>query len=227
MNFSFEWGCTTGAAPDPAAPGVRLLRTLDWPFHGLGRHVLVARQEGPAGVSYNITWAGFIGAITAMAPGRFSVAINQAPVPRHGPRRLPYPWLVDWAVSRVKTFRGRRLPPAHLLRRVIDHCPSYAEARRLLSETPLALPVFFILAGTEPEEACVIERLEDEAFVHQHPAAVANDWLNPSLRGHARGVDSAGRLRRMRAHCAAPPDGGFDWLRYPVLNSDTRSRESC
>jgi hypothetical protein len=222
MNFSFEWGCTSGAAPDPAAPGVRLLRTLDWPFHGLGRHVLVARQEGPAGASYNITWAGFVGVITAMAPGRFSVAINQAPVLRHGPRYLPYPWPLDWVVSRVKTFRGRHLPPAHLLRRVIDHCQSFSEACRALSETPLALPAFFTVAGTEPEEACVIERLEEDAFIHRHPAAVANHWLNPSLHGHARGIDSEGRLRRMRAYCAAPPDGGFEWLSYPVLNSYTR-----
>ena len=34
---------------DPTAPGMRLLRTLDWPFHGLGRNLVVARQTGPAG----------------------------------------------------------------------------------------------------------------------------------------------------------------------------------
>ena len=34
LNYSYEWGCTTGAAPDGG--GVTLMRTLDWPVDGLG-----------------------------------------------------------------------------------------------------------------------------------------------------------------------------------------------
>jgi hypothetical protein len=34
LNYSYEWGCTTGAAAD--GEGVTLMRTLDWPFDGLG-----------------------------------------------------------------------------------------------------------------------------------------------------------------------------------------------
>jgi hypothetical protein len=29
LNLSYEWGCTTAVAADPAAPGQRLIRTLD------------------------------------------------------------------------------------------------------------------------------------------------------------------------------------------------------
>ena len=46
MNMSYEWGCTTGVAAEPGGQGMRLLRTLDWPFHGMGREVVVAVTNG-------------------------------------------------------------------------------------------------------------------------------------------------------------------------------------
>ena len=49
MNHAYEWGCTTSAGADPEGEGVRLLRTLDWPFDGLGKHVVVVRQETDVG----------------------------------------------------------------------------------------------------------------------------------------------------------------------------------
>ena len=46
LNMSYEWRCSAGVGADPTGTGNRLLRTLDWPMHGLGRAVVVARQEG-------------------------------------------------------------------------------------------------------------------------------------------------------------------------------------
>ena len=66
-----------------------LARTLDWPFPGLGRHLEVARMRGPAGDFDNVTWPGYVGALTASAPGRFAASINQAPLWR----RTRRPWL--------------------------------------------------------------------------------------------------------------------------------------
>ena len=43
---------------------------------------LVARHESPAGSWLNVTWPGFVGVLTGMAPGRFSIAYNQAPIRR-------------------------------------------------------------------------------------------------------------------------------------------------
>ena len=68
MNLCFEWACTSGVMDDPTAPGMRLLRTLDWPFHGLGRNLVIARQDGPAGEFLNMTWPGFTGAVQGIAP---------------------------------------------------------------------------------------------------------------------------------------------------------------
>ena len=217
MNLCFEWGCTTGVAPDPEGGGMRMLRTLDWPFHGLGRHVVLARQTGPAGDFYNITWPGFVGVITAFAPGRFALAINQAPLVRRG--YLPLP--LDWLANRIKVFQSRHLPPAHLARRVMETCRSYDEAKDMLETAPIAVPGFFSLSGTKSGEGCVIERTENRAWVHRAPTSVANHWLSPGLRGKPRGVESERRHRLMSGLCRNPVPG-FEWLVEPVLNADTR-----
>jgi hypothetical protein len=217
MNLCFEWGCTTGVAAEPDGKGMRMLRTLDWPFHGIGRHVVVARQTGPAGDYLNITWPGFVGVVTAMAPGRFALAINQAPLVRRG--YLPLP--ADWLANRVAVFRSRELPPVHLARRIMETCRNYDEARETIERTPLALPAIFTLAGVARGAGCVIERTQTRAWTHTAPAATANHWLSRGLKGHPRGIDSRRRLRLMNGLCRQKSDG-FKWLIAPVLNPDTR-----
>ena len=76
LNLSYEWSCTVAVGRDPSGAGNRMLRTLDWPLDGLGRDVVVARFEGTEGRYDAVTWPGFVGIATAMAPGRFSAAIN-------------------------------------------------------------------------------------------------------------------------------------------------------
>lgn len=217
MNLCFEWGCTTGVAADPSGPGMRMLRTLDWPFEGLGRHMVLARQSGAAGEFINLTWPGFVGVVTAMAPGRFALAINQAPLVRRG----YLPVFADWIANRLRVFRSAHLPPVHLARRAMENCTTYAAARDLLETTPLALPAFFILAGAGAGQGCVIERTETRAWTHEAPASIANHWLTRGLRGRPRGIDSARRHRLMNGLCRNPLDG-FDWLVQPVLNPNTR-----
>lgn len=216
LNMSFEWGCTTGALPD--ADGVpRLLRVLDWPLDGLGRNVVVARRRTPAGALIDITWPGSTGVITALAPGRFAVAMNQAP---RRPRGLGF--VGDWVVNRVAMLRSAELPPAHLLRQVCEAAPDFAAARRLLAETPLAVGAIFILAGIRPGETCVIERQESAARLHDGEGAVAaNAWLGADWPGVPRGRENP---QRIAALAAASRDAGddFSWLRAPVLNERTR-----
>ena len=218
MNLCLEWACTSGVMNDPTAPGMRLLRTLDWPFHGLGRNLVIAKQEGQAGTFLNLTWPGFAGTVQGMAPGRFALALNQAPLVRH----LSLPIYVDWLVNRIKVFSSKRIPPVFLLRRVFETCGNYAQARDLLETTPLALPAIFSLVGTETNEGCVIERLEHRAVVHEAPAAAANHWAGMTFRpGRPRGIESLRRHRLMNGFTHSDV-GRFDWLTFPILNEDTR-----
>ncbi len=215
LNMSYEWSCTTAVVAD-AACGMRLLRTLDWPLTGLGRTVLVARQRGAAGHYYSITWPGFVGVLTGLAPGRFSAAINQPPL-----RRVTGLKPLDWVIARVGLWRENGLPATHLLRRVFDTCRTYAEARQMLIETPLCLPAFFTLAGIEPGEGCVIERRQRSAAVHEAPAVMSNHWVGFALQGHDRGHDSI-RRRALMSGLAPDADESLSWLQPPILNPTTR-----
>lgn len=216
LNLSYEWTCTTGVGPDPAGQGSRLRRTLDWQLDGLGRNAVVAAIEAPAGSYFNITWPGFVGVATAMAPGRFSAALNQPPAPRWC-GVLP----VDWAIARSRFWRSRALPPVHLLRKVFDEARTYDEAKRLLCETPVSVPAFFTLSGTAAAQGCIVERLESRFACRLAPASIANHWVSFPVAGWERGADTVRRFELMEEMRDLPGDD-FDWVRPPILNETTR-----
>jgi len=232
LNMIYEWSCTTGAAPDPSGEGVRLVRILDWAWPGLGQHLVTARSRGPAGPFLSATWPGAVGLFTGMAPGRFAAGLNQAPL-----RKVTGIYTFDIAFSWLRMWRGGGLPAALLLRQTFETARSYAEARDRLADPTqrVAVPAFFVLCGTRPGEACVIERLETDAVVHEgETAVVANDWLSPGLKGAGpsfpRGegrseADTrllcAERRAQLTDHLRAPIDD-LSWLSPPVLNRRTR-----
>jgi len=227
LNMSHEWACSSGVAASPHLPeGAEnhLLRALDWRMHGLGENLLAVRRRGAGGPWIDLTWPGFVGTIQGLAPGRFAAAFNQAPL--HRRTRL---FGADWALQRRRFWRSRNLPPAHLLRRVFDQARNFAEAKDLLCQTPLALPVIYALVGPRPGEAIIIERLEDQAVVREAQAdarqdvgvAAANHWQATCQPGHPRGVESERRSVRL-AESMPHAGAGLDWLAPPVLNELTR-----
>lgn len=220
LNLSFEWACTAAIGPDPDGVGARLLRTLDWNLEGLGETVMVARHDGPAGPWLNVTWPGFVGALTVLAPGRFAAAINQPPMRMTSLGPLGMPVVIDWLVVRARVLRSAALPPAHLLRQVCERARDYAEARRMLAETPVCIPVFYTLCGLAPEEGCLIERLENQAFCFEAPVCAANHWLAPGQTGRPRTGTSPQRQALLRDRMDEAT--GLDWLEPPVLNPTTR-----
>ena len=111
--------------------------------------------------------------------------------------------------------------PAHLLREVFEQAHSFAAARRMLTDRPIASPAIFSLAGVKPSETVVIERTELGSQVHEGSNFAANHWQACGWRGRARGRDSAGRAHHMHvAKIALTPD--FRWLAPPILNARTR-----
>lgn len=219
LNLSFEWGCTSGCAARGDDHLPTLYRVLDWPLR-VGGEVVVARHQTPVGPYLNITWPGFVGVLTGMAPGRFAAAINQAPIQYTFKRRgLTLP--VDWAVNRWRVARQTALPPAHLLRRVFETCTTYAEARQMLETTPICISAIFTLSGTAPGEGCVIERTEQDFSTLEMPVAAANHWTTPRFRGRPRIFRSRTRQAVLRASIIDGPEG-LTWLHPPVLNGLTR-----
>ena len=231
LNGCYQWGCTALAREQGDAPW--LVRTLDWPFPGLGRHVEVARMRGIAGDFDSVTWPGYVGVLTASAPGRFAACINQAPMRR----RTGRPWLrpYDLALNALQTWGLRAIPPDHLLREVFETCATFAEAKHRLETATLARPVIYTLVGCRVGERCVIERTQDGFVSREHDTAAANDWMRsrPSWEARVgpevlftRTFDEAAENSRARCDFLATWPGAFagrfDWVAPPVLNAQTR-----
>ncbi len=216
FSVNYEWGCTCKVAPAADHRSARLIRVLDWKTPGLGQNVLAARVESPHGRYVTLTWPGYTGVLSAMAPGRFSAALNQAPM-----RKAIGFYVLDWAANRRRVWKMPHPTPAHLLRTVFETAPTFDDARRMLASAPISTPAIFSLAGVRPKETTVIERTETDARVHDGANVAANHWQAPGWRGRSRGEDSAGRARLL--HAATPElDARFPWLSAPILNSRTR-----
>jgi hypothetical protein len=233
LNASYQWGCTARACEQGGAPW--LIRTLDWPFHGLGRHAEIARMHGAAGDFFSVTWPGYVGALTAIAPFRFAAAVNQAPMRRRTKHRWLRPY--DFAANVRTAWRSAgRMPPDQLLRRTFELCEDFAAARRMLETTPVARPVIYVLIGRAPHERCIIERTETAFTTREDETSAANDWVpcRPGWEGRIgtrRFLTStfaeAGGFSRARRDSLDRWDGAcnaanFDWVREPVLNPYTR-----
>ena len=224
-NTAYEWACTAGTSRGSIGAPV-LARTLDWPFPGMGRHVILARQTGAAGDFWNVTWPGAVGVLTAVAPGRFAASVNQAPLRRRC--GLPLLRTLDYAANALTTFfRVRHAPPDHVLRQVFETAPDYTAAKEMLRVIPVARPVLFTLAGTGVGESCLIEREETSARVIEGDVVVANDWQQPRRNWEERtisGITDINSQNRCSAFTKRLAERGaaFDWVIPPVLNWATR-----
>jgi hypothetical protein len=217
FSVNYEWGCTCRAAPSPDGRSARLIRVLDWQAPGLGANLICAKVSGAdAGSFALLTWPGYTGVLQVMAPGRFSAALNQAPM-----RKATGLFYVDWAANRRRVWHMPHPTPAHLLRKVAEEATDFAEARRMLIEQPISTPAIFTLAGTEAAETAVIERTEREARARNGAHVAANHWETPGWHGHARGDKSSDRACIMKG-VDTSFDAAFEWLTPPILNDNTR-----
>src|SRR5262245_20898704 len=233
LNCSYLWSCTSTAWEEKGIPWIA--RTLDWPFPGLGRYADVVHAQGHAGDYFSVTWPGYAGVLTAMAPLRFAACLNQAPMWR----RTQHPWLrlYDIAANGLHTWANvRDIPADQLLRQAFESCGTYAAAKGMLEMTPVARPVIYTLIGCAPGERCVIERTEDTCTAREDDTSAANDWVPSRPMWDARmsaayflSLSSAEAAARCHARRDALANwhgqfspSGFGWVEPPVLNPYTR-----
>ncbi|MBI2740598.1 MAG: hypothetical protein HYX38_29140 [Rhodospirillales bacterium] len=158
----------------------------------MGRLVEIVRQRGPAGDFLNVTWPGFAGVLTAVAPGRFAASINPAPMRRH----TKAGWLLwlDYALNALAAlFTSGRPPPEYVLRRAFETCATFEEACRLLARAPVA------------------NAWRD----HSH------GW-RPRVCGEGTPIENNRRRIAAMAACTGVHPPNLEWAAAPVMNAFTR-----
>lgn len=157
-------GCTAVAFNLPDNSGVAHVRNLDWALSGIGPKTCLIHYDSPAGPFTSVGWPGFVGVLSAIAPGRFSATINQAPQYRTS--------LVGWPVS-------------FALRDTFEKRANAAAAVEDLCNTDLAASALFLVVGTQPVDATVIEHLGPKAKcrgMRKGVISVANNYEIPDFQ---------------------------------------------
>ncbi|XP_072526281.1 acid ceramidase [Salminus brasiliensis] len=93
-------------------------------------------------------FAGYVGMLTGIRPHVFTLTMNERFSLDGG-----YIGILEWIL-------GKRdgMWMSFLTRSVLENATSYAEAKKLLSDTKLLAPAYFILGGNQTGEACIITR---------------------------------------------------------------------
>jgi hypothetical protein len=163
-------GCTAFACDTPDGP--IHARNLDWWTEDqmLSQLTCVVRAQGAAAGPYElVSWPGFIGAVSGMAPGRFAVTLNAV----------------------ISSERPSLAPPVVLLiRQALETCSAYGEALDLLARSPIAADCLLLVTGTKAGEMAVIERTSTRAAVRGPErgfVAVTNDYRRLDAAGVMRG----------------------------------------
>jgi hypothetical protein len=137
------FGCTAGGRWVDGL-GMIHVRTLDWPIVSMGAATRVFRFHKGERAFVTIGVPGQVGVLSGMLPGAYSVTINWAP---------------------PAAFPSFDFGPTFLLRDTLETRDSYHAAVQTLAETRLSTSVFFTVCGTEPDQACVIERTQRDAII--------------------------------------------------------------
>ncbi|XP_053314987.1 acid ceramidase [Spea bombifrons] len=99
-------------------------------------------------VFMSTSFAGYVGMLTGMKPGIFTLTMNERFSLDGG-----YIGVIEWILGdRDGSWMS------FLTRSVLENATSYDEAKALLSKTQILAPAYFILGGNKSGDACVITR---------------------------------------------------------------------
>uniref|UniRef100_A0A671NPF1 Acid ceramidase n=1 Tax=Sinocyclocheilus anshuiensis TaxID=1608454 RepID=A0A671NPF1_9TELE len=105
-------------------------------------------QRGNKTVFKSTNLAGYVGMLTGIRPGEFSLTMNERFNVDGG-----YVGILEWIL-------GRRdgMWMGFLTRKVLENATSYEDAKDQLSQAKLLAPAYFILGGNRTGQGCVITR---------------------------------------------------------------------
>lgn len=178
-------------------------------------------QQGGKTVFKSVNYAGYIGILTGISPGKFTLTMNERFKLNGG-----YVGIIELIMTGKGTWMG------FLTRRVMEKAQSFNEARDMLTSVQMIAPAYFILGGNSSGEACVITRNREvngtDVWMMSDPAAGGwyiletnyDHWEEPLFLDDRR--TPANKCMRNMTQKGVGIAGLFDVLSSkPVLNKLT------
>ncbi|XP_053398539.1 acid ceramidase-like [Mercenaria mercenaria] len=104
-------------------------------------------QRGGKTVFKSVNYAGYLGILTGVSPGKFTLSMNERFKLDGG-----YIGIIDLILTGKGTWMG------FLTRNTMETAQSFSEAKNMLTSKQMIAPAYFILGGNQSQEACVITR---------------------------------------------------------------------
>lgn len=163
------FGCTAGffSSTNPI-----FIRTLDWPLRGIGPATRVFHFHKGDRSFVAIGIPGFVGVLSGMVPGEYSVCIN---------------WLPH---SGLPTFSNRS--PIMLIREVLEKMDTYDHAVTFLSTCAISSSASFSVCGRRKKDMCVIERTCGSAHIRHGDLTEANHFTFSKFHHHNKSIRENG-----------------------------------
>lgn len=111
-------------------------------------------QRNNKTVFKSTTFAGYVGMLTGIKPGLFSLTINERFSTDGG-----YLGVIEWMLGKKD---ARWL--GFITRSVMENGTSYEEVKNILTKSKILAPAYFILGGNKSGEGCVITRSRKQAL---------------------------------------------------------------
>jgi len=214
--YEVEAGCTSIIAQDPTGH-ILHGRNLDFPLTSILRNMTINVEfmKGGSILYHGTTFVGYVGLLTGMRPGGFSITANQ--------RNEGY----QWENFLEALFVDGTYATCFLIRDTLEQETNFDSALNRLAYTSLAAPIYLILGGMNADEGAVITRdrsgpadiwiLDSEQGRWFEVEANEDHWGPIGNRAKAA---NAGMTKMGQADVSLP--AMFDVLSInPVENSDT------
>ena len=98
------------------------------------------------------TWAGYVGVLTGMKPGAFSVSVNY----RRSQAGSEQP--IKAFATNLQRGIARHWPISFLVRAALERCANYHEACATLEQSELIAPTYLTICGVKSGEGCILSR---------------------------------------------------------------------
>ena len=137
-------------------------RNLDWNIPAELRNFVMTIHftKGGEELFTSAVLLGYVGILTGLKPGKFSVSIDERGLGGNVFQNLEHALL-----------NPKALQPSHLLRKAFEEAESYDEVLTMLSTYPLVAPVYYIIAGVTSNEGALLSRDYNESL---HPLYLDN-----------------------------------------------------